>query len=91
VLESVAERLPVPFTLGSDPLFLDLRLALGRRWLKLIAAPRPAFVARYPVEAPVVWLSVRRSTGRGQASSGLAFDRLTCSAAASGSSPPRPA
>ena len=79
VLEAVAERLPVPFTVGDDPISFDLRLALGRRWLKLInPSLRPAFVARYPIDAPdpaaerdttlvahdEVWATLQAAAGR---------------------------
>src|SRR4051794_25400049 len=37
-LEAVAEARPVPFTIGPDRVGLDLRVALGRRWAKLMAA-----------------------------------------------------
>jgi hypothetical protein len=34
--ETVAERLPLPFTFGDEPVAFDLRLALARRWLRLL-------------------------------------------------------
>jgi hypothetical protein len=57
-VETVAERRAVPFTFGTDPISYDLRLVIGRHWLKLIgAAPllrplRQAYVNRYPITAP---------------------------------------
>ncbi len=59
-LETVAERRRVPFTAGTEPLGFDLRLAMGRRWLKLVRRSSvfrahgvpEQFVARYPVAVP---------------------------------------
>ncbi|MEU9338563.1 hypothetical protein AB0D49_36345 [Streptomyces sp. NPDC048290] len=61
-LEALAERRPVPFTAGTEPLALDLRLAIGRRWLKLVGADtllnvvalgvRQKYIARYPLTLP---------------------------------------
>ncbi|MEW2526460.1 hypothetical protein [Streptomyces sp. NPDC047071] len=59
-LETVAERRPLPFALGADPISFDLRLALGRRWLKLVSGVPvlrahdvpEQFTARYPVALP---------------------------------------
>ncbi|QDQ09594.1 hypothetical protein [Streptomyces spectabilis] len=59
-LETVAERRPLPFTFGTEPIAYDLRLLLGRRWLKLLAASsvlRPhhfgeQYIERYPVALP---------------------------------------
>ncbi|MGW6979117.1 hypothetical protein ACWGE1_06655 [Streptomyces sp. NPDC054932] len=59
-LESVAERRPLAFRFGPDPVSFDLRLTMGHRWLKLIrdlelAAVedfRGQYVARYPVVLP---------------------------------------
>lgn len=59
-LETVAERRPLPFSFGAEPISFDLRLAIGRRWLKLLDASselRPhhygeQYVARYPVRLP---------------------------------------
>jgi hypothetical protein len=55
-LEARVERMPVPLTLDGQPMALDLRLMLGRYWLKLIdtlePTARPAFVAKYPIHAP---------------------------------------
>lgn len=52
-LEAVAERRTVPFTIGPDRVAFDLRLALGRRWLKLIAPGlRQRFVELYPIGLP---------------------------------------
>ncbi|WP_405535211.1 hypothetical protein OG787_12230 [Streptomyces sp. NBC_00075] len=59
-LEARVERRPVVLSLDGDPLSLDLRLAMGRRWLKLLADPasglsddhRDRFRAAYPFTAP---------------------------------------
>jgi hypothetical protein len=55
-LEARVERMPLPLTLGGHPMALDLRLMLGRYWLKLMdtlePAARPAFVSGYPIHAP---------------------------------------
>jgi hypothetical protein len=55
-LEARVERMPIPFVLGGHEVALDIRLLMGRYWLKLIdtlePAARPQYVARYPVHAP---------------------------------------
>jgi hypothetical protein len=59
-LETAAERRPVPFAFGTEPIAFDLRLALGRRWLKLVAQStvlilldfRSQYVQRYPIALP---------------------------------------
>ncbi|MGC5567821.1 hypothetical protein ACPYPG_33955 [Streptomyces sp. FR-108] len=57
-LEALAERRPVPFALGADRLSYDLRLAIGRRWLKLLGKRsslrqyREAYIALFPVPLP---------------------------------------
>jgi hypothetical protein len=59
-LETRIERRPVVLGLGDAPLALDLRLALGRRWEKLLTAPgtawaadyRPAFRNAYSISVP---------------------------------------
>ena len=54
-LEVRIEKRPVPFTLGSDKVALDLRLLVGRRWLKQVASIGPygaLFTARYAVTRP---------------------------------------
>jgi hypothetical protein len=78
-LEAMAERRAVPFTIGPDRVAFDLRLAMGRHWLKLIAPGlRQRFVARYPVEPPdptadadtnlvahaEVWATLQAAAGR---------------------------
>ena len=52
-LEATVERRPVPFLIGSQPIALDLRLQMGRRWLKMIP-PSAAqhFRDQYPIVAP---------------------------------------
>ncbi|MFD9059951.1 hypothetical protein ACFVZ3_00315 [Kitasatospora purpeofusca] len=59
-LEAVAERRPLPFAFAADRISFDLRLAIGRRWMKLIGrAPlllgltvRQKYIDRYPVALP---------------------------------------
>ncbi|MEV4052824.1 hypothetical protein AB0J55_16710 [Amycolatopsis sp. NPDC049688] len=57
-LETLAERRAIPFTAGPDRVSYDLRLVLGRHWLKLLAARaqlrhfRQDYVARWPIELP---------------------------------------
>ncbi|WP_328455467.1 hypothetical protein [Amycolatopsis sp. NBC_00438] len=58
-LETVAERRPLPFAFGAEPISFDLRLALGRRWLRLLARSSSGlrdsagqFVTLYPIAAP---------------------------------------
>ena len=55
-LEARVERRPVPLALGSRDVALDLRLLMGRQWLKLdrrrIGDFAAEFVAAYPIHAP---------------------------------------
>ena len=62
-LQATVERRPIPLVAGAQPLALDLRLVVGRRWLKLLAASagspgglsadyRPAYRARHGVTVP---------------------------------------
>jgi hypothetical protein len=54
-LEAKVERRPVHLRMAGRPIALDVRLAMGRRWLALIAgigAYRQAFVDAYPFHAP---------------------------------------
>jgi hypothetical protein len=55
-LEAVVEARPVPFTIGPDRLGLDLRVAMGRRWMKLMATYPPPLqskiIARWPIPVP---------------------------------------
>ncbi|WP_405969218.1 hypothetical protein OG496_01635 [Streptomyces sp. NBC_00988] len=59
-LETVAERRPLPFAFGAEPISFDLRLSLGRRWLKLVAASSvrnrrdvaEEYVHDYPIALP---------------------------------------
>jgi hypothetical protein len=60
-LEAVAERRSLPFAFGLDLISFDLRLAIGRRWLKLIAGSsilaalqgfRQQYVKLYPIALP---------------------------------------
>lgn len=62
VLEATVERRPVPLRAGDQYLALDLRLAAGRRWMRLLerelaagrlsADYRGAYLARYAVAVP---------------------------------------
>jgi hypothetical protein len=56
-LEARVEQLPVPFAAGGTEISLDLRLAMGRYWLKSVAtlgvlAARAEYLAAYPVHQP---------------------------------------
>lgn len=55
-LEARAERMPIPFVQGGHEMALDIRLLMGRYWLKLVtplaAGARAQFVSRYPVHVP---------------------------------------
>ena len=53
--ESQVEQRPVPLRIGGDVASLDLRLAMGRQWQRLVApigSYATAFVNAYPVVAP---------------------------------------
>jgi hypothetical protein len=54
-LEARVERRPLPLVVDDKPVALDLRLLMGRQWLKMAAAVgdyRAAFIERYPIRAP---------------------------------------
>ncbi|MFD9691371.1 hypothetical protein ACFWXO_37055 [Kitasatospora sp. NPDC059088] len=61
-LETLAERRAVPFVAGADRIAFDLRLSIGRRWLKLLGRDpllgsvafdfRGQYVRLYPVALP---------------------------------------
>lgn len=54
-LEAKVERRPIPFAIGGQPVALDIRLLMGRHWLKLLgglSGYAPAFIDAYPVEEP---------------------------------------
>ena len=54
-LEAKVERRPIVLTTAGRPRSFDLRLAMGREWLRLIDAIGPyraAFIAAYPIAAP---------------------------------------
>lgn len=67
-LETVAERGPLPFTFGAEPASFDLRLTIGRRWLKLVGRSSvqherdvaAQYVTRYPVALPDPSTDVRQ-------------------------------
>jgi len=53
--EAEVERRPAPLGTADRPMALDLRLAMGRRWLAMVAgigAYRQAFIDAYPFSAP---------------------------------------
>ena len=56
--EAKVERRPIQLTSGGRPVSLDIRLAMGRQWLALVAAIpgigdyRKAFIDAYPIVAP---------------------------------------
>ncbi|CAE6794478.1 hypothetical protein [Nitrospira defluvii] len=54
-LEARVERRPLPLTMSNNPMSLDIRLLMGRQWLKMvkpIADYTDAFVEKYPIKAP---------------------------------------
>jgi hypothetical protein len=54
-LEARVERRALPLTMDGNPMSLDIRLLMGRQWLKMmlpIANYSSAFVAKYPFAIP---------------------------------------
>jgi len=52
-LEATVERRPLPFMIGKQRIGLDLRLQMGRRWLKMIpASAAPKFRQHYKIDQP---------------------------------------
>lgn len=52
-LEATVERRAIPFSAGAQLLSLDLRLQMGRRWLKMIpASAAEPFKSGYPIFRP---------------------------------------
>lgn len=57
-LEPIAERMAISLNAGTQAIALDIRLALGRRWLAMLAADadlktyRKAFIREYSVDPP---------------------------------------
>lgn len=54
-LETKVERRPIAFSSGGRPASLDLRLLMGRQWLKLLGALggyAQAFIDAYPIDEP---------------------------------------
>src|SRR5438477_1892846 len=54
-LEARVERRALPLTMDGNPMSLDIRLLMGRQWLKMIkpiADYTAAFVQKYPILAP---------------------------------------
>jgi len=54
-LEARVERRALPLTMEARPMSLDIRLLLGRQWLKMLATIADysvAFLEKYPITAP---------------------------------------
>lgn len=54
-LEATVEQRPLTLVLGGRPIGLDIRLLMGRQWLRLIegiGSYRNAFIHAYPIAAP---------------------------------------
>lgn len=52
-LEATVERRAIPLVIAGVPVSLDLRLQMGRRWLKMIpAGASDKFKAQYPITPP---------------------------------------
>jgi hypothetical protein len=54
-LEAKAERRPISFAIGQQKIALDLRLLMGRQWLKLMSRVgdyAQAYIQKYPIELP---------------------------------------
>jgi hypothetical protein len=57
-LEPLVEAMAISLDTGSQPVALDIRLMLGRRWLAMLAADanlrgyRNAYIRRFPVDPP---------------------------------------
>ncbi|WP_405057103.1 hypothetical protein OG474_30750 [Kribbella sp. NBC_01505] len=60
-LEAIAERRVVPFDIGPDEVSFDLRLAIGRQWIKLLSQKsllgllllyRDKYIDKYKIELP---------------------------------------
>ncbi len=46
-LEAKVEQRPIPFSAGDQPMAIDIRAEMGRRWLKLVAGIEPGLRARF--------------------------------------------
>ncbi|NER10048.1 hypothetical protein SAMN06265375_101420 [Muriicola jejuensis] len=54
-LEGLVEQMPIPFEMENKMVSLDLRLMIGRHWLKMIKADAllsKKYIAEYPIVAP---------------------------------------
>jgi hypothetical protein len=55
-LEARVEQMPIRFAQGAQEMSLDLRLLMGRHWLKLVRGLAPAavnqFIVAYPIHSP---------------------------------------
>ncbi|MBV7530640.1 hypothetical protein [Chitinophaga sp. sic0106] len=54
-LEAQVEQQPIPFISGKQELSLDIRLLIGRQWLKMVAAVgdyRSDYIGNYPITTP---------------------------------------
>lgn len=91
-LEATVERRPVPFMIGTQEIALDLRLQMGRRWLKMIPASAiQKFKDAYKIEQPnpttkddaavcahpEVWQQFKAVAGRAMDGAGLYFHLKT--------------
>lgn len=84
-LEAKVEQRPIPFRTGGQDMALDLRLAMGRRWLKLAGGIEPGLAQKFvdalgfaapdpsdPADAPVA--AHRRAWQTAAAVAGRAMD-----------------
>jgi hypothetical protein len=54
-LETQVEQRPIPFERNNQPISLDIRLLMGRQWLKLLASIgdfKSEFYSLYPIDTP---------------------------------------
>jgi hypothetical protein len=54
-LEAKAEQRPIPFIIDTQKISLDIRLLMGRQWLKMIAATgnfKAAYITKYAIGIP---------------------------------------
>jgi hypothetical protein len=54
-LEAQVERRPIAFSLGGKNIALDIRLLMGRQWIKMVSKVgnyAKAFIEKYPIEQP---------------------------------------
>lgn len=46
-LEAKVEQRPIPFSAGDQPMAIDIRAEMGRRWLKLVSGIEPGLRAKF--------------------------------------------